>query len=321
MARSASHLSQAATKFVGTENWFRSLHDLFRSRATGTSALKRKARQGSSFRRRPPRQDSHAIDSVVELLIPLSRLMIRSKFGAGELVRAAKLSFVRAAANEVTPKGARPNVSRLSVVTGLTRKEVSALLGKRLAQRVRQKPAMEQRALRVLRGWRVDPLFQSPNGRPAALPLRGHRRAFPQLVKTYAGDVTPVSVLKELERMELVTKTRSGKLHLRSRRTRTNGHSSPQLSDLAKVFSDFASTASRDSNATAVPAFFGFRESSVSSPEQASLFHRTYSRRAAMMLESIEQWVNHQRRSKSRTALSKRRIGIGIYLINDPPSN
>lgn len=248
--------------------------------------------------------------------------MIRSGFGAGELVRATKLAFIRAAATEVMPQGARLNVSRLSVVTGLTRKEISAFLSQQNGSPRLKKPALEQRALRVMRGWQVDPLFHAANGRPAALSIRGHSRAFPQLVSTYAGDVTPVSVLRELERMELVSVTRAGKLQLRGQRIKANAHASLQLSELVRVFGDFANTASTNSASTETPTFFGLRESSVSSPEQASLFHRTFARRAAMMLESIEQWVAHQqveRQRVPRARTPKRRIGMGIYLINDSP--
>jgi hypothetical protein len=278
-------------------------------------------KQRSPLPRKWQPRESNAIDALVDALIPIARLMIRSGFGAGELVRATKLAFIRAAAGEVMPKGARLNVSRLSVVTGLTRKEISEFLRQQSGQRSRlKKPALEQRALRVLRGWRMDPLFHSAKGRPATLSMRGHGRAFPQLVSTYAGDVTPVSVLKELERMELVTMTSSGKLQMKGPRIRATAHASLQLSELARVFGDFANTASGSPTSEEMPTFFGIRESSVSSPEQASLFHRTFSRRAAMMLESIEQWVTHQQAAKqsaARVRTPKRRIGMGIYLIND----
>jgi hypothetical protein len=277
------------------------------------------------LRRKHVRQETAAPEALVDVLVPLSRLMIRSELGAGDLVRAAKLSFIRAAASEVMPKGSRVNVSRLSVVTGLTRKEVAALLGKQGKPRKvpLRKQAMEQRALRVLRGWRVDPLFQSGSGRPAVLSLGGNRSTFRRLVKTYAGDVTPVSVLDELLRMELVTITRDGRLQLRASRVRASTHASLQLAELAKIFSDFAQTASRSPTSQETPVFFGFRESSVSTPEQASLFQRTFSRRAAMLLESIEQWVNHQRAGTPqaiRRRGSKRRIGMGIYFVNDSSS-
>jgi hypothetical protein len=266
--------------------------------------------------------ESAAIDALVEVLIPLARSLIRGEFGAGELVRAAKLSFVKAAVSEVVPFGERPNISRLSVVTGLTRKEVSALLGKQPRARKTgpKKYAMEQRAFRVIRGWRVDSRFQSTDGKPARLAIRGKRGSFAHLVRTYAGDVTPISVLKELERMQLVSRTREGKLQIRSERMRGRLRASDQFIELVRILSDFASTVSPPTVSTESPVFFGFRESMVSSEERAALFHRTFSRRAATILESIEQWLKHQsgansRRSKARS--KSIRVGLGVYLVND----
>jgi len=54
--------------------------------------------------------------------------MIRGGLGVGQLTEAAKLAYVLAAIDEVIPAGRRPNVSQLSVVTGLTRKEIAAML-------------------------------------------------------------------------------------------------------------------------------------------------------------------------------------------------
>jgi hypothetical protein len=267
--------------------------------------------------------ESAAVDALVDVLIPLSRSLIRGELGAGELVRAAKLSFVRAAVSELVPTGERPNISRLSVVTGLTRKEVSALLrhqsgGPRLAGQKR--PAMEQRAFRVLRGWRVDARFQSANGKPARLRIRGKRGSFAHLVRTYAGDVTPISVLKELERIQIVTRTREGTVQIRSERIRGRQRASDQLIEFARIFRDFVTSVSSGAASNDAPVFFGFKESSVSSKESASLFHRTFSRRAAALLESMEQWVKYQ--SDSRSGRSKMRskatrVGLGVYLVND----
>jgi hypothetical protein len=265
--------------------------------------------------------ESAAIDALVDVLIPLSRSLIRGELAAGELVRAAKLSFVRAAVSEVVPIGERPNISRLSVVTGLTRKEVSALLGNIPAGKrpaVPKRPAMDQRAFRVLRGWRVDSRFQGAEGKPARLRIRGKRGSFAHLVRVYAGDVTPISVLKELERMQLVSKTREGKLQIRSERMRGRLRASEQLFELARILSDFANTVSPNPTSTEFPAFFGFKESSVSSEKSASLFHRIFARRAATILESMEQWVKRQGGTTSRRSKAIR-VGLGIYLVNETP--
>ena len=91
-----------------------------------------------------------ALSSLASILVPISRVLIQRDLGAGPLVLAAKLAHLRAAIETVAPRGTRPNVSRLSVVTGMTRKEVSFLL-KNTANSARgaiPKIGLEQRALR-----------------------------------------------------------------------------------------------------------------------------------------------------------------------------
>jgi len=144
--------------------------------------------------------------------------MLRNGFGAGELIGAAKQASVQAALIEVIPPGSRVNVSRLSVATGLTRKEIASFLGKSLNERsFLSKPTLEQRAWRVLCGWHTDPKYRESSGRLAALHFAGKQRTFSSLVRAYGGDVTPLSVLRELERINVVTKTRSGTLRPHSK--------------------------------------------------------------------------------------------------------
>ena len=176
-------------------------------------------------------------------LLPIARMMLRNGFGAGELISAAKQASVRAALIEVIPAGSRINVSRLSVATGLTRKEISSLLGRKLKPKsILSKPTLEQRAWRVLRGWYIDPKYRESNGRLIALPFGGKQRTFSSLVKRIWGDVTPLSVLRELERIRVITKTRSGTLRLHSRALQSRSLVIQQIADLARIFKDFAAT-------------------------------------------------------------------------------
>jgi hypothetical protein len=177
------------------------------------------------------------------MLLPIARMLLRNGFGAGELISAAKQASVRAALIEVIPVGSRVNVSRVSVATGLTRKEVSTLLGRTIkAKPLSSRPTLEQRAWRVLRGWHIDPKYRDSSGRLAALPFAGKQRTFSLLVRRYGGDVTPLSVFRELERIKVVTKTRSGTLRLHSRALRSRSLVIQQIADLAHIFKDFAAT-------------------------------------------------------------------------------
>jgi hypothetical protein len=255
--------------------------------------------------------------SLSVMLLPLAKMMLRSGFGAGELIGAAKQATVQAALIEVIPPGSRINVSRLSVATGLTRKEISSFLSSRLNGRsFLSKPTLEQRAWRVLRGWHTDPKYRESGGRMAALRFAGKQRTFSSLVKRYGGDVTPLSVLRELERIKVVTKTQSGTLRLHSRALHSRSLVIQQIADFARVFKDFAATAS---GADAQP-FFGFKDAMIPSVDQAALFHRTFAERGVILLESFEQWIKSQSRlvSKSRRSLKPSvRVGVGVYLVQD----
>jgi hypothetical protein len=255
-------------------------------------------------------------------LLPIARMMLRNGFGAGELISAAKLASVRAALIEVIPLGSRVNVSRLSVATGLTRKEISSLLGRKLkAKAILSKPTLEQRAWRVLRGWYIDPKYRESTGRLTALPFKGKQKTFSSLVKRYGGDVTPLSVLRELERIGVVTKTRSGMLRLHSRALHSRSLVIQQISDLARIFRDFAATVTGvEQGENSQRVYFGFKDAIVPWADQAALFHRTYAERGAILLESFEQWLKSQSRTTRkpmRSSKSSVRIGLGVYLVQD----
>jgi hypothetical protein len=198
----------------------------------------------------------------------------------------------------------------------MTRKEVSNLLrdshdDKHVAARIRG----EQRALRVLRGWLTDPRFHDRGGRADALPYRGHTKSFVRLVKLYGGDVTPKSVQRELERMGLVDATAEGILRPRATRKHSTIEAY-QLSDLARLFEDFAFAIMRPKLNSEAPSFFGFKDSVVPSAGDAAFFVSRFSRRAAALLEDFQEW-SAGREPTSPTSQEKQavRVGLGVYLL------
>lgn len=262
--------------------------------------------------------DPRTEDSLVDLLLPIARLLVGAGTGIDEFVRAAKRAYLRAAMDTVLPHDRRVNVSRLSVATGMTRKEVSVLLNSSTGtRRGGNRRSGEQRALRVLRGWLTDPRFQNRNGRPEILSYRGPKKSFTVLVRLYGGDVTPKSVLRELERMNIVGITRTGALRVRARGKRNNVETRYHLAELARLFEDFASAIVRPSSGAEAPPFFGFKDSPVLSSEDAASFVRTFSRRAAALLEDFQQWSagRHGTKLEPHRANEAVRIGLGVYLV------
>ena len=252
---------------------------------------------------------------LVALLAPIGRLTLTSGIGIDQFVRAAKQAYVENAVRELFPGNSRVNISRLSVATGLTRKEVSLLLDKPRGRQVHLIPrTKEQRAIRVLRGWRSDPRFHGRSSVPAHLPLRGEGKSFASLVKIYGGDVTPTSVLRELERIGMVSVTRSGLLRLSASTHRFRRHAPQHMHEVARLLGDFVSTLAQSRSNGSSPAFVGYRDCAVTSPDETALFQRIFSRRAAALLESFDQWRDSRREAR-RSSDNRVGVGIGVYLV------
>jgi Family of unknown function (DUF6502) len=214
----------------------------------------------------------------------------------------------------VAHQNGRTNISRLSVATGMTRKEVAVLLSdSEKSGGATARKSGQQRALRVLSGWMTDPRFRNRRGRPDELTYGGQKKSFASLVKLYAGDVTPKAVLRELERIEAVDITDAGTLRLHAPRGRKSIEVHYQLSGLARLFEDFASAITRSGLKSEDCSFFAFKDYTVPTEGDAAYFMRRFSGRATALLEDFEQWSAG--REPNTDAPNRERVAFGVYLL------
>ena len=160
---------------------------------------------------------SEALAACRRILPPLIRLLIGLGISAPEFASICRRIYVQAAADRLAQKTKRVNRSRIAIVTGLTRAEVTRLLKPR-AQREAIQHSQLHRAERVLNGWRTDPEFASRSGRPRELALKGRHGSFEALVKRYSGDIPPRAMLDELRAMSAVRKQQNGNIRMNVRR-------------------------------------------------------------------------------------------------------
>jgi len=139
-----------------------------------------------------------AVEQMVErALRPLAKLMLEHRMPVQTLEAVAHRVFVDVAEHDFTLPGRKQSTSRIALLTGLTRKAVKAL---------RDDPVVASegstkrwnRASAVIGGWNTDPMFQSDDGKPRELKIRGSGLSFETLVKRYGGDMPVVTVLNEL---------------------------------------------------------------------------------------------------------------------------
>jgi hypothetical protein len=128
--------------------------------------------------------------AVTNILRPLVRLLLRNGIPYRTFSDIAKRVYVDVATEEFSIPGRKQSKSRVSILTGLSRKEVL---------RVRRLPATDDlgagarynRAARVVAGWVRDRQFRDDSGNPAELPFEGSAASFRKLVTTYSGDAPP----------------------------------------------------------------------------------------------------------------------------------
>ena len=151
--------------------------------------------------------------AVIKLLRPLIRIFLRNGLPYGAFAELTRWVYVDVARREFAIQGRMQSDSRVSTITGLSRKEVRRL---RRIEQPDDAVTVEQyhRAARVIAGWRRDPRFSDGKDRPRQLSLDTDEASFSELVRTYSGDVPPRAILDELLQIGAVRKSPDGKLNL-----------------------------------------------------------------------------------------------------------
>lgn len=148
----------------------------------------------------------------LRLFRPLVRMMLRQHIGAGEAIQGLKEIYVEVAEEQLRTANEKPTNSRISVLTGLDRNEVSRI--RRGVDR-QGKPVEGEspvlflnRAARIVTNWP-----KKTDGVPVDLPYAGPN-SFSELVKQYSGGIPANSVLEELQRHQSACLTENGDIRL-----------------------------------------------------------------------------------------------------------
>jgi hypothetical protein len=151
------------------------------------------------------------LNALLVALRPLARALLRAGIGYREFEEISKSAFVDIATRDYGLRGRPTNISRVAVMTGLTRKEV---------RRLRDKTAKGEGAVVVrstpmaviLHRWYTDDSYLDEAGQPRVLPFDGPGSTFSTLVKNFGGDIPPGAMRTELRRINAVDELPDGRL-------------------------------------------------------------------------------------------------------------
>lgn len=169
----------------------------------------------------------HALTTaVLHLLRPLVRLLLRHGMAYDDFAELARRAYVEVAERDFALRGRKQTTSRISVITGLNRKEVARLQ----ALNAQDEPsdaafaATLNRAAKVVVGWQRDHASDAADAVPSLDVAQ-----FSALVRKYSGDMPVRAVLDELRNAGAVSTTEEGRYVLRG-----EGYV-PQATDARKI--------------------------------------------------------------------------------------
>jgi len=257
--------------------------------------------------------------AVARLLKSLVRILIRNGVSYGTFSDIAKWVFVNVAEKEFGIEGRKQSTSRVSVITGLNRKEVSRI--RRLAKPDDQADSEKyNRAARVIAAWCRESDFQDAEGTPADLSLAGPWATFSELVRRFSGDVPARAILDELIRVGVVSQLNSGKIRLLANSYVPRCSEADKLHILGSDVAHLISTI--DHNITSpADARFQRKVAYDNLPDWVlPKFRKLSAEKAQALLKELDRWLSrHDRDAAPQTEGTGRNLaGLGIYYFEKP---
>ena len=258
----------------------------------------------------------HALFAAARrILRPLVRILLRNGIPYGTFADLAKWVYVDVARNEFGIEGRKQTDSRVSIITGLSRKEVGRL--KKTAQTSDDKTLYRyNRAARVIAGWVKDRRFLDEQGNPGPLPIEGKEASFGDLVKAYGGDVPPRAVLDELMSVSAVRIKKDGRVDLLTKAYLPAGDEPVMLSilgtDTALLIETIDHNISHKDDGRRFQRKVAYDNVPI---EAAERFRRLSAEQAQPLLESLDRWLSRHDRdaNPSVAGTGQKKVGLGIY--------
>lgn len=253
--------------------------------------------------------------ALLHLLRPLVRILLRNNVSHRTFADLAKRAYVEVANAEFGIHKKKQTVSRIAILTGLTRKEVQRLL----QLQPDSQPIWNDeyhRGSRVITGWLRDRKYGDGKGHPRPLPVEGKRSSFSALVKSYSGDIPMRALLDELLRVGAVKQLKDGRIGLVSRGYIPQKGSEEKLRVLGTDTADLLSTL--DYNIYLKPTKPRFQRKVMYDHiplEAAKEFRGLAAAEGQELLEKLDRWLAHRDRDMNPASkgTGRVRVGLGIY--------
>lgn len=268
-------------------------------------------------------QIQHAVLSACrEFLRPVVRFLLKNGIGYNEFSQICKLAFVEVASNDYGIRGRKTNMSRVAVMTGISRKEVKRLRATEtkdtlVAMSRKRRPEL------ILSIWQSDPDYCDSKGKPKRIRFDGSGTTFRDLVKRVGGDIPARAMLNELLRAGSIVQE-GEKLRLVSASYIPEPNDPEAILVAGDAIRDMISTI--DHNLGVLDPELRFLERRVYSDRlptrQRARFRKLARERGELLIRDLNSWLTEREAAalehSEEVASSSHtdRIGVGVYFFD-----
>lgn len=267
---------------------------------------------------------THLARAITIVLRPLINLLIRQEFTHAELTELVRQAYVDVAYKSFSIPNQEMTVSRVAVLTGLSRKEVVRL---RDSAKDSDAPAKlsPNRAQRVVQGWMNDTEFLNSKNRPRILPIKNvvdgqEQGSFVALCRRYSGDITYGAVLDELNRVEITTQPNENTVKLVNTAYVPKKDELEQVRIVATCVSDLFNTTLHNIDAEKDQQRFQ-RQVVYSGVDEAvaEIFRQMVAEKSTRLIEELNVFLAQNRKNtkKKQHQNTTKRVGFGVYHIDE----
>ena len=253
------------------------------------------------------------------MLRPIVRLLLKNGVMWKEFAELAKSVYVEVAGRDYGIGGRQTNASRVSILTGLSRREVKKQRDL-LAGQPASAPSKTSNATRLLSGWFQDLDFLGPDGEPKLLTREGDSNSFDALHRRYGGDIPASAMLKELLQAGAVSED-DDKLKAVTRYYMPGALDPEAVIRAGSVVNDLGSTVAW--NLVRPEGALSRIEGRATEPrvplDKVPEFRVFLEDHGQAFLEVVDRWL-HENRATSETDEKTTRLGAGMYMIENEDS-
>jgi hypothetical protein len=258
-------------------------------------------------------------------LRPLFRILLRSGVTWQDASEVCKATLVEVATSDFGLHGRPTNLSRVAIMTGLSRREV-----KRLRDLLGTEPQVDagrlHGATRVLTGWHLDKDFTDETGHPLDLAFEttagdNTGPTFTDLCKRYGGDLAPITMRRELTRVGAMAELPAGELRVLMRYYMPLQMDPDAVVRAGSMLEDLGTTVSFNLGKAPdeVSRFAGRATNTRIRTADARRFRTFLEDEGQAFLERIDEWLSRHETPASDDGTTTRtlRVGAGVYGIQD----